>query len=104
MENLHSIAYGQDTFVAVGHDGIILQSASVALLLTPVVLHSQRSDSNLILSWRTSAVGLTLQSTPSLTPPVTGTDVAQPPSVSGTEFTVRNALSGSVPFYRPKKS
>ena len=54
----------------------------------------------MILSWPANALGLTLQSTRNLTPPVTWLDVTNPPTVLGGLFTVTNPISGATEFFR----
>ena len=66
-------------------------------------LNSRASGNELILSWPTSLVGFRLQSTLSLTPPVTWIDSTQSPAVIGAQFTVTNVMTGSVQFYRLRK-
>jgi hypothetical protein len=72
-------------------------------LAMPVSLNWRPSGNNLVLSWSTNAVGLTLQSTLSLAPPVTWIDSTNPRVVIGTQFTVTNIISDSAQFYRLKK-
>ena len=57
----------------------------------------------MILSWPANALGLTLQSTRNLTPPVTWLDVTNPPTVLGGLFTVTNPISGGGQFFRLRK-
>jgi len=79
---------------------------TVALLGTAPLLpclSTRASGNQLILSWPTNAVGFTLQSTPSLAPPVTWIESTNPPSVIGAQFTVTNSFSGNSKFYRLHK-
>jgi len=63
-------------------------------------LNARPNGGELILSWPTNAVGFTLQSTPSLTPPVVWFDLTNVPAVGGAQFTVTNTHSGGAQFYR----
>ena len=79
---------------------------TVALIGTAPLLPSLKARPNgneLILTWPTNAVGFTLQSTFTLTPPVTWLDFANPPKVIGTQFTVTKSTSGGGQFYRLNK-
>ena len=76
---------------------------TVALLGTAVTLQARRSGNTLVLSWPASATGFTLQSTLSLTPPVTWINSIYPPVLIGKQFIVTNNNSGSVQFYRLRK-
>ena len=61
------------------------------------------STESMIVSWPTNATGFTLQSTPSLTPPVTWNDVTNQPTVLGGLITVTNPISGPAEFFRLRK-
>jgi hypothetical protein len=90
-----------------GLEGVTAIAASydhtVALLGTAVSLQARRSENDWVLSWPASASGFTLQSTLSLTPPVSWIDWTNPPAVVGTQFTVTNIISGGAQFYRLRK-
>ena len=58
------------------------------------------STESMIVSWPTNATGFTLQSTPSLTPPVTWNDVTNQPTVLGGLITVTNPISSAAEFFR----
>ena len=105
-----SDGYGQTTVPVAAQSGVTAIAAgldhTVALLgtvLTRPSLQARPGVNELILSWPADAVGFTLQSTLSLTPPVTWMDVTDAPSVIDAQFTVTNTLSGSAQFYRLKK-
>ena len=66
-------------------------------------LNSRPSGNELILSWAANGVGFTLQSTLSLTPPVTWIDSTNSPAVIGAQFTVTKTITGSAQFYRLRK-
>lgn len=72
-------------------------------LVMPVSLMLRPIGNEMILSWPTNAVGFALQSTPSLTPPVTWMDVTNPPAVVGGQFTVTNTPSGGTQFFRLRR-
>lgn len=57
----------------------------------------------LILTWPADAAGFSLQSTSSLTPPVTWIDSSDSPAVIGTQLTVTNTISPLHQFYRLTK-
>jgi hypothetical protein len=79
---------------------------TVALIGTALLLPSidaRPSGNELILSWPTNAVGFTLQSTFNLTLPVAWDESTNTPAVIGAQFTVTNAMTGSVQFYRLRK-
>ena len=80
--------------------------ATVALIgTTPFLpsLNARPNKNELILSWPANVVGFTLQSTPSLTPPVTWIDATSSPAVIGAQFTVTETITGSAQFYRLRK-
>jgi len=74
-----------------------------AELVMPVALRATPSGNELILSWPANAGGFTLQSTLTLTPPVTWNDSTNAPVVIGTQFTITKTFSGSALFYRLRK-
>jgi alpha-tubulin suppressor-like RCC1 family protein len=76
---------------------------TLALLGSAVLLQARRNGNNLVLSWPASATGFTLQSTPSLTPPMTWIDSTNPSAIVGAQFTVANTNSGRAQFYRLRK-
>ncbi len=62
----------------------------------PAEISIGQSGGNLVLSWPASSVGFTLQATPSLTPPVTWTNV---PDTSGTN-TIQIPIGSGTSFFR----
>jgi hypothetical protein len=66
-------------------------------------LTARSSEDQLILSWSTNAIGFKLQSTPSLTPPVTWIDFPNPPTILGAQFEDAIPFSGNNQFYRLRK-
>jgi hypothetical protein len=77
----------------------------LAMVLFPIIrardrLPKQYRHWSLSLS---AANRFTLQSTPSLTPPVTWLDVTNPPTLLGGLFTVTNPMSGPAQFFRLAK-
>jgi outer membrane protein assembly factor BamB len=102
---LHPLALGPNGMVAV--TGSSYPGPDYATVVyreeLPVSLSVRSSANALILSWPTNATGFTLQSTPSLTPPVTWLYVTNPPAVLGGLFTVTNPVSGDSQFFRLKK-
>ena len=78
----------------------ITQSVLNAFLPPPPLLNIQRSENmNVVLSWGTNFTGFTLESNANFNPNGWGT-VTPAPSVSGTNYVVTNAISGSTRFYR----
>jgi alpha-tubulin suppressor-like RCC1 family protein len=85
-----------------GLSGVIAIAAGCAhtvVLVPPVSLQAIRSGDNLVLSWP-SVTDFILQSTTSLTPPVTWIDSTIPRAVVGGQFMVTNANSGREQFFR----
>jgi len=81
-----------------GHTVALLGSGA----MTPVSLTLRPSGNEMIVSWPAEETGFTLQSTPNLTPPVTWTDVTNPPTpVLGGQNVVTNPVSGGAQFFRP---
>jgi uncharacterized repeat protein (TIGR03803 family) len=69
----------------------------------PVSLTSRVSGNELVLSWRTNAVGFTLQSSADLNSSTNWMDFTNAPAVVGAQFTVTNSISASAQFYRLRK-
>jgi hypothetical protein len=72
-------------------------------------LDIQRADSNVVLSWPGYITGFNLESTPSLSAPVSWSPVSPDPvvvsnSVSDFHNYVTNAIDGTPKFYRLKGS
>jgi len=88
------------TAIAAGRDHTVALLGTVLLMPS---LTSRPSGNELILSWSTNAVGFTLQSTLSLTPPVIWLDSTNPSTVIGARFTVTNTITGGARFYRLRK-
>jgi alpha-tubulin suppressor-like RCC1 family protein len=80
-----------------------LDGDTLALVGPHVALQARSSGDHLVLSWPSSAIGFTLQSTPRLTPPVTWIDLPNLSAVVGEQFTVTNSSSGGPRFYRLRK-
>jgi hypothetical protein len=57
------------------------------------------SGGNMVLAWPVSTPGYTLQATPSLSPPITWTNVGTGTLV-GLQYMVTNAISPAPSFYR----
>jgi hypothetical protein len=70
----------------------------VAFRLEPV-LSIMPSGGNMVLAWPVSTPGYTLQATPSLSPPITWTNVGTGTLV-GLQYMVTNAISPAPSFYR----
>jgi hypothetical protein len=68
--------------------------------LTPPSLQAMPGGNQMLLSWPTSAVGFALQSTLSLTPPVTWSNIGTAPALFGGRWTVTNSFSASNKFFR----
>jgi subtilisin-like proprotein convertase family protein len=80
--------------------GAISNGWSLTISTTPVLLSIVRAQTNVVLSWTNAAVGYTLQTTPSLKPPVTWSNVV-PDAVNFLgRLTVTNPISGTNRFYR----
>ena len=88
--NLYGTTYGNSM-----RDGAIFR------IIMPVILNSQVSSNELVLSWPTNYVGFTLQS--ATKSPTNWMDCTNAPGVVGAQFTVTNSLSESAQFYRLKK-
>jgi len=71
---------------------------SLALWTRPDLLFIASADTNIVLSWIDS--GWTLQTAPSLPPPVAWTNVPTPPVVVSGQFVVTNPASSGRQFYR----
>ena len=84
-------------------DGGSIQSWALILQWLSPKLEVRRSAGSLTVQWPTNAVGFTLQSTPSLTPPVTWIDSTNPPAVIGGQFTVTIPFSSGAKFFRLRK-
>jgi hypothetical protein len=93
LSGVTAIAAGGEHTVALLGDGLAM---AVPLRATPV-------ENGIVLSWPTNAPGFTLQSTFSLTAPVTWVDVTNAPVVIGAQFTIINSFSGNARFYRLTK-
>ena len=95
------------SYVPVGLSGISAIAANgyqfAVIIDAPVALRATSSGNDLILAWPTSAVGFTLQSTFSLSPPVAWIDSPHQAVAIGNRFTVTNVLSGSPQFFRLRK-
>jgi len=61
------------------------------------------SRPNVVLSWPTNLPGFTLQSSPSLNPPVTWINSTTVAAISGSQYMVTNPASAEAQFYRLKK-
>ncbi len=88
------------TAIAAGGDYTL---ALLGTALPRLSLHAQPNGNELNLTWSTNAVGITLQCTLNLTPPVTWIDSTLSPAVNGAQFTVPNSATESARFYRLKK-
>jgi len=126
-----SIAAGGDHTVALKNDGTVVAWGSngegqttvpadlsgvtaiaaggahtVALIGTALVmpsLTSRHSGNELVLTWSTNAAGFTLQSAPSLTLPISWSNITDGPALLGAQWTVTNTFSGNAQFYRLRK-
>ena len=99
--------YGQTDVPVAAQSGVTAIAAgwyhTAAIISIPVVLQARPNGNEIILSWPTDAVGFTLQSTPSLTPPMTWMDFLETPAVVGSQFVVTNMMGGGAKFYRLRK-
>jgi hypothetical protein len=99
--------FGQSLVPPVAQSGVLAIAAGnfhTVAIVTPVVpLTVSRSGNELITSWRSSALGFTLQSTTNLSPPVLWTDVTNAPVVISEHFVVTNAFTGAARYYRLRK-
>jgi len=82
--------------------GVITGGWSLTITTTPLLLSITRQQTNAILSWTNAAVGFTLQSTPSLTPPA-WSNVIDPVGIISGNYTVTNAMATNRVFYRLMK-
>lgn len=72
----------------------------LALVKLPVTLQAKRVGDTMLLSWPAAATDITLQTTSSLTPPVSWTDVLQAPVFVGVQATVTAPITGGTRWYR----
>jgi hypothetical protein len=79
--------------------GVITGGWSLTITTTPLVLSIAQAQTNAVLSWTNTAVGYTLQRTPSLSP-VAWTNVSGVPVVDSGRFVVTNAPLPGSSFYR----
>ena len=101
IHNLNGNGCGRVIFV--GDKVFALDSNNGLMALTVVPrLTLTAAGSNLLLSWPASFTGYTLQATPSITPPVTWTNVS-PGTLVGSQYFVTNAPAGAGLFYRLEK-
>src|SRR5262249_25686690 len=86
----------------VGHPTYIAIQPGLSVFVT---LQAQQSGTDLILSWPTNAIGYTLQSAPSLNPPVNWDDCTNTPAIVGASFaiTITNSAAADTLFYRLKR-
>ncbi len=89
------IISGDRIYAINANNGVLAVAMVPTLDITP-------SGGNVTLTWPTNAVGYTLQATPSLTAPITWTNVGIG-SVSGTLNTLTQSASDAASFYRLKK-
>ncbi len=82
--------------------GVITGGWSLTITTTPLLLSITRQQTNAILSWTNAAVGLTLQSTPSLSSS-TWSNVLDPVGSIAGNYTVTNAITTNRTFYRLAK-
>jgi alpha-tubulin suppressor-like RCC1 family protein len=89
--------YGTSPFYATN-----LPEQIVPNSVTPVIpsLQIKLSGTNVILTWPSSATGYVLQSTVSLTPPVSWTAVTNVPAISNLQYIVTIPISSGSLFYR----
>ena len=98
--------FGQSLVPLAAQSGVAAIAAGdyhTVAILRAVTLQARRSGNDLVLSWPATATGFTLQSTLSLTPPVTWIDLTIPPAMLGGQFTVMNTNSGGPQFYQLRK-
>ena len=84
-------------------EGIWSTQITQLIVTTPPPLTLSLSRTNLTISWPAFASGYQLQSTPSLTAPVTWSAVTQTPSNNGTTISVAVPVSGGRQFFRLQK-
>jgi len=82
------------------HDGSISGGWTLTITTIPVVLSIAPAGTNVVLSWTNAAPGYTLQTTPSVVPPVVWTNAAPSPVIVSGRYTVTNPASGTARFYR----
>jgi len=76
-------------------------TASVKTDVQPVLLSITPVGGNLVFSWSSDAAGYVLETTGSLTPPVTWTPVTSPsPILNGTQMTVTLPIGLGTSFFR----
>ena len=75
-------------------------SASVKIVIDPVLLSAVRTGPNLVLSWPASVGSYDLESTPSLNAPVTWSPVSPPPQLIGGQMTVTVGLTNGPRLFR----
>jgi hypothetical protein len=95
---------GQATVPAFAQSGVTAiasgNSHTVALLGNVVSLQVKPTGNDLVLSWPVGSFGFSLQTTPSLAPPVIWFEATNVPAAIGAQLTVTNPVSGSAQFYR----
>jgi alpha-tubulin suppressor-like RCC1 family protein len=96
--------YGQSLVPGAVQSGVTAIAAgwdhTVAILGRAVALQVSLTGTGLSLSWPANDFEFTLQSTPSLTPPVVWNDVMTVPAAAGTQLRVSTANFGGGQFYR----
>jgi hypothetical protein len=105
------VAWGRNddgqTNVPEGLSGVVAVAAggthNLALVALPPVLRSEIVGTNIVLSWPSSAQGFTLQSTTILADPDSWTTLTNVPVIMDQRYTVTNAISGAIRFYRLKQ-
>ena len=75
----------------------------IQVLSSPLRLQIAKSGTNAALSWTTNAVGYLLESTPSLTPPITWIALTNQPITTGTVFRAEVAIPGAGRVYRLRR-
>jgi hypothetical protein len=87
-----------------GNDFILFDNLTVgALDITPPRLTLTRTGNQLLLSWPASGRGATLQTTTSLTPPVTWNPITNSVQISNGQSALTTAISTGKRFYRLRK-
>jgi len=79
--------------------GVITGGWSLTITTIPLVLSITQEGADVVLSWTNAASGYTLQTTPSLLPPVTWTNAVPFPSQVQGQLMVTNPAEGKA-FYR----
>jgi subtilisin-like proprotein convertase family protein len=82
--------------------GVISNGWSLAISAEPVLLSIALDQTNVVLSWTNAITGFTLQTTPSLQPPVMWTNALPLPATVSGRYTVTNPIIGSGQIYRLK--